>query len=1192
MAFDLTAEQRCAVENRGGTLLVSAAAGSGKTRVLVERLMDYVTREGQDIDRFLVITFTNAAAAELRGRIAQALAERLARSPHDGHLRRQTTLVYQAKICTIDAFCIDVLRECGHLADLDPDFRICDETEGAALLTAALDEVLERRYAEIENDSGFLELAEALAGDRDDQTLVDVVLDIHRRIQSHPDPIGWLRARQNDFDLPPDARPEDTVWGRLLLEDAAATADYWADTLEQLLEEAAEDEIVYANYASALELAISDLTAFSLACKEGWDAAARCEIRFIRPGTRRKGDELLKERVKETRARCKKQMEAVADGFSVTAAEAMEDLRAIRPAMFALLSVVEETDEVFRAEKTRRHLLDFSDAEHMAVKLLAHPDGTPTDVAREWQSRFAEIMVDEYQDTNEVQNVLFRVLSRDGENQFFVGDVKQSIYRFRLADPGIFLQKYTEYVSCADAKEGEPRKTVLSSNFRSRPEVLAGANFVFRGIMSRKFGELDYTDAEALWPGRGEMPLDPDCQTELNAIDLTELSDDEEEGKTPKPLVQARAVARRAAEYLNGGLQILEQDRKRPVRPEDMVVLLRSPGPVLRYFAQAFEEAGVPWSAEGGEEFFDTTEIHTALSFLQIIDNPRQDIPLLAVLRSPLFDFRPDRLALLRAGAREGDIYSALRAGEARGEEDCTRFLALLGELRTLAGELSSHQLIWELYGRVNLPAVFGAMEGGARRRANLMALYDAALRFEGGGHKGLYGFLTHIARMIENGQTLTVPREEQGGVRVMSIHRSKGLEFPVVFLCGLDRKFNDNDLRASILFHPKLGLGPKRTDRTRMLRYTTIARDAVALTSKKEARAEEMRLLYVAMTRAEQKLVMFTTVNGAQDKLASLGRQAAYPAHPQTLQSGRAPGGWVLLTALCRPEAGELRNLAETDSEICDSDDYPWNIRVLAGKDYERPPDRRTEVETVERSTPAADPELVKRLKWVYPHAVTVDMPSKLTATQLKGRERDEEIAENTQAAVRQRGRSLTRPRFAEEEFGLTAVQRGTALHQTMQFIDYQNASDVEGVRREIARLVAGRFLTPEQGAAVQPEKIAGFFQSPLGCRLLAAPRVEREFKFSLLVPASDYYPNAEPGEEVLLQGVIDCWFEDEDGITVLDFKTDAVTEHTADERVAGYAPQLAAYSRALSSVLGKRVDKQVLWFFQLGRGIEIGCD
>ena len=1191
MSFKLTDEQRTAVENRGGALLVSAAAGSGKTRVLVERLMDYVVREGENIDRFLIITFTNAAAAELRARIVKALAERLAEQPYNGHLRRQTTLVHQAKICTIDSFCKDFLRECGHLADVDPDFRICDEAEGHDLLTAALNEVLEHHYANLEHDPDFAELAESLSGDRDDVTLSAVVLDILRRVNSHADPMGWLRARKADFALPADAKPEDTVWGKLLLEDGASQAAYWADALERALNESIIDEVTAANYGPSIEITLSDLTAFSLACREGWEEASRCEIRFPRAGTKKGADPAARDWLKGVRERCKKQMEAAAARFDLSAQDAVADLRALSPAMSALLTVAEETDAAFRARKARRHLLDFSDLEHLAVSLLADQSGAPTQLAREWQGRFREIMVDEYQDTNAVQNVLFNVLSQEGKNLFLVGDVKQSIYRFRLADPGIFLRKYDRYPNWDKAANGEPRKALLSANFRSRPEVLAGVNFLFSAIMSREFGELDYTEEESLHLGREKLTPDPDYNVELNAIDLDDLSEDAEDEKVPKALIQARAVAQRASDYLNGGLLVADGEMKRPARPEDMVILLRSPGPVLRYYAQAFDEAGIPWSADGGEEFFDTTEIHTALSFLQIIDNPRQDIPLLAVIRSPLFQFSPDRLAVLRASAREGDFYSALAAGADRGEEDCVSFLSLLGELRSLSGELSSHQLIWELYAKVNLPAIFASMEGGQRRRTNLMALYDAALRFESGGHKGLYGFLSHVAHLIESGQTILTPQEAQGGVKIMSIHRSKGLEFPIVFLCGLDRQFNDSDLQAPILFHSELGLGPKRTDRSRMLRYPTIARDAVALTLKRESRAEEMRLLYVAMTRAEQKLVLFTTVNGSRSSLSTLVNEASWPIHPKTLQACSSPAGWVLLPALCRPESSPLLVNSDTVPPRCPADGFQWEMNLISAARFERPLHGRGHTALPERESVPADPALVEKLLWVYPHAASVDMPSKLTATQLKGRIRDEEIARHTDTALKERrGVPLARPRFTQEELGLTAAQKGTALHQAMQFLDLSARVDTpEGVNAELDRLVAQRFLTPQQRAAVSPDPIVRFFRSSLGKQLLAAPNVEREFKFSLLVPALDYDIHAELGEEVLLQGIVDCWFENEDGITVIDFKTDYVTKDTVLARAKEYTPQLAAYSRALTQVLCRPVKRRCLWFFKTGQSIEV---
>ena len=1185
MAIELTPSQQAVVDDRGGNLLVSAAAGSGKTRVLVERLMGYVER-GEDIDRFLVITFTNAAAAELRQRIAAGIHQRLALQPENRHLRRNATLVYQAPICTIDAFCLDFLRQWGHLAGLDPDFRLCDEAQGEDLRRQALEEVLEERYAAIGQDPAFAALVDDLAGERDDQTLEDVVLEMHRRVQAQADPAGWLLDRRRDFDLPPGTMPEDTPWGRLLLADAAALADSWREQLEGLLGELREDRVLLANYGPSLQGTLAALDGLLAALKEGWDRAAACfPIPFPRLGA--KGgtcDEALKARAKALRDRCKKQLTDLAARFDVTAAQAMEDLRAVGPAMTALLEVTAQFDRAFAQRKRRRHLADFADLEHLSVKLLVGEDGQPTPLARDWGSRYVEIMVDEYQDTNGVQNAIFNALS-NGRNLFLVGDVKQSIYRFRLADPTLFLDKYRRWPLRERAGEGESRKLLLSDNFRSRPEVLEGTNFIFRNIMTAQAGELDYTQAEALRPGRQFQP-DPACRLELRCVDLEGLTDHPDRGRTPKDLVVARAAARRIRRLLDEGAR---GDGRR-LQPEDIVILLRSPGPVLRHYAAALDELSIPWSAEGGREFFGTTEIAVAVSLLQIVDNPVQDVPLLAVLRSPLFGFSPDRLAQLRRDGGEGTVYDAVAAGAGRGEEDCQDFLTLLTQLRELAAQESSHRLLWQIYSRTDLPAVFSALPDGRRRRANLMALYDEACRFEAGGHRGLMAFLLHLSRMAENGVPVPVAGEEAGGVRILSIHKSKGLEFPVVLLCGLERQFNEADAKATILFHPELGLGPKRTDRGRMLRYTTLAREAVALRLRRQLRAEEMRLLYVAMTRAEDKLILFAAVNGPGTSLEGLAARAQCPLPPQQAAQARSMAEWVLLPALCRPDSAPLwEGLSVPRPAWAENPGPAWEVCLLRGADYEEPA-----AGPAPESGPAEGLELPEdiaaRLAWRYPHGGAVDVPSKLTATQLKGRERDREVAQDgvelrpAPPEVR-----LRRPVF-EGQRPLTAAQRGTALHMVMQYIDYSRTGSGQAVREEIARLVAGRYLTAQQGQAADPEAIAGFFRSGLGRRLLAAPRREREYKFSMLVPARDYYPQAPAGENVLLQGVVDCWFEEADGtVTVVDFKTDRVTEGTVQARAESYRPQLEAYTRALAAAAGLPVRRRTLWFFALGREVEL---
>ena len=1170
MPFPLTEEQRAVVENRGGALLVSAAAGSGKTRVLVERLLARVEDEGHDIDEFLVITFTNAAAAELRGRIAQELSQRLARDPGNSHLRRQTVLVYKARICTIDALCIDLLRQYGHLLDVDPDFRICDQAEGEAIALRVLDELLDARYEAIGDDPGFAGLVEAILTGRDDARLMNIVLDIHARIQSHPDPDRWLAQRREDFRAEGAADAGETAWGALILDHARAQADHWRGEMAKALDLAAADPVVDLNYGPTLSATLEGLE--KLTGAESWDRAAACfPIPFPKAGVKRGADPALKEAVAELRKRCKTRMETVELLFGADSASVLAELRALAPTVETLFDLVREFGQRFYQEKARRGLLEFSDAEHLAVRLLERPE-----VRELLREQFVEIMVDEYQDTNEVQNVLFDALSQDGENLFLVGDVKQSIYRFRLADPTIFLGKYTSWTPAAQAQKGQPRKLILSRNFRSRPQVLHAVNYVFENLMSRACGEMEYGPEEALYPPDDCPPPDPACAAELDVIALHDGEGGEDE--VDKSLIEARFVARRMAQMLREGFPVDDgAGGRRPVRPDDMVILLRSPGPVLRHYARALAEAGIPLEAEGGGDFFETTEISVALSLLEIIDNPHQDVPLLSALRSPVFGFTPDRLAQIRANCRDGDFYAAM---EADGGEDCAAFLERLKLLRFRAGELSAHRLIERLYAETDLMAIFGAMPDGGRRQANLTALREQARQIERAGHKGLFGFLTHLGRLRQRGERLAPAAAGTGGVRLLSIHRSKGLEFPVVFLCGLGRQFNKMDAAAPVLFHPRLGVGPKRLERGEgwAVEWPTLARQAVSLQMDSELKAEEMRLLYVAMTRAKEKLIMTMGLSKAGDTLEKLSQDAARPVAPAVAAAASTPGRWLLLCALTRPDGAALRT-GEADcpviAEGCGPD---WDIFLRDGKEYETPLRSRGEV-AGELARPPEEQveELARALAWTYPHAPAADLPSKLTATQLKGRALDAEAAEDTGTPPPVRRTAFERPDFAARKLGLTAPQRGTALHKVLQYLDFDRTGSSEEISREIDRLVAGQFLTGEEGRSADPGKLAAFFASPLGQELLAAPVKEREYKFSMLLPGEEFFPDAQ-GEEILFQGVVDCWFEDERGITIVDFKTDRVPKPEQ------YRPQVEAYTRALEELLGKGVARKALYFFSSG--------
>lgn len=1180
MPFPLTDEQRQAVENRGGALLVSAAAGSGKTRVLVERLLDRVSR-GADIDRFLVITYTKAAAAELRGRIAQELNERLAQQPGDRHLRKQTTLIYQAQISTVHAFCAQLLRENAAAVDLDADFRLCDEGESAVLMDQTLSRVVERRYENLQPDDGFALLVDTMSAGRDDRKLMQIVLDVFRRTQSHPDPHAWLKEQERVWRLDGVTDAAQTPWGEALMEEAKRQAEYCARRLTQALELAGTDRVLYANYGPSLEE--SRAGALALLQANGWDElAAALPVPFPRVGTKKGVEDLhAAQRVKDMRSRVKKQLDKLAERFDDTSAQLLYDLERVGPAVGALMTLVRDFAAEYEQEKRRKNLVDFSDLEHMAVRLLYDPDtGGYTDLARSWSARFDEVMVDEFQDTNQVQNAIFRAVSDGGRSEFAVGDVKQSIYRFRLADPTIFLNRYETFRMWDEAGEGEPRKVLLKRNFRSRPQVLEGVNDLFRDLMSKQFGEMDYTDDQALIPG-ASFPEGGDYRVELDVVNAQ--TEEEEEGeREDKNLLEARNAAARIRSMLDERVQV----EGRALKPSDIMILLRSPGPVLHHYAQELSRRGIPWSADVGEDFFASTEVNVALSLLQIVDNPRQDVPLISALRSPVYAFSADRLAQLRAQAR-GDFYTAVEEAAKRGEQDCVDFLEELDRLRFGAGERTCSQLVWHIYERTNLLGLFSVMPGGDERRGHLLALYELARKQEGAGCRTLFDFLLRLDRMRAGGQKLTsgVARE-QDGVRIMSIHRSKGLEAPVVLVCGLARRFNREDMMQPVLFHARLGIGPKYLERERRIELNTLARRAVALTLEREMLAEELRLLYVAMTRAREKLILSMVVPRLERVLVSLREEAESPVAPQALAECSCMGHWILLSVLNRSSGRPLRELAGLDGQVQSDYTIAWDVRVVDGTLLEQGNADRTD--RARGKTACVDEEvLAKQLAWQYGHARAQDIPSKITATQLKGRAVDREAAQDATQALPKTSAPLYRPEFAAEKLGLTAAQRGSALHLVMQYLDFDATGSKEEIQTQITRLAEQEFINELQAKAADPERLLAFFRSEPG-REMTASSPNREFKFSVLVDARNYYPGVE-GEQLLLQGVVDCWYETAQGITVLDFKSDRVNEDTVEQRARDYKPQLDAYAKALEELTGKPVTRRLLWFFALDRAVEV---
>lgn len=1179
----LTEQQRAAVENRGGSLLVSAAAGSGKTKVLVERVFSYLMEEHCHVDDFLIITYTRAAAAELRGKLAAELASRVAQSPGDRHLRQQMFRVYQADIKTVDGFCAQLLRQHVHLLPpvdgrcLTPDFRVLDESEAALLRERALEAVLEDFYRAIESgDDEYALLADTLGAGRDDRALARLIPELYGKLQSHPYPEKWLaQAAEGWTEIPEHLA--DCVYGQTVMADTVRRAEFWAEQLEQMVDLMEDCPPVRDAYADRFIEVADRLRSYRQAARSGWNAMAAVQPVFRRVGiVKGEENEVAKKAVRTVMEKCKTELKKLTAPYDTTEAEHLDDLRAIAPAMRGLLRLTASFAQRYQAEKVRRNALDFSDQEHYALTLLAHEDGSPTELGEQVSHRYREVMVDEYQDTNEVQNCIFRAASDDGRRLFAVGDVKQSIYRFRLAEPGIFLEKYRTFADADGAAEGQPRRMVLSRNFRSRREVLDVTNFVFGAILSEEMGEMEYTDQEKLYFG-AEYYTPAERNVEFHLVSV----EDTEEERFDRVEAEARFVARRIRALLNEGFPVQgENGQLRPVSPEDIVILMRSPSSRLPAFCAALERENIPCDGGESEDFFAAMEVAVLLSLLEVVDNPRQDVPLIAVLRSPLVGMTPDRLAQIRALQPDGDYYEALCRDDA---PDSAAFLSLLEELRTASREIEADQLLWYIYDRCHAAAVFGAMEDGEVRLARLHALYDYARRMVQGGKTGLFDFIAYLRSLLEKGDAPEISTTASAsGVRIMSVHRSKGLEFPVVVLADLNRMFSRQDMNQPVLVHPQLGAGAERVDRARHIRYDTISKSALALTMERESKAEEMRILYVALTRAKEKLILVDAMKHGEKHLRELTALSGVPVQPEAVSGAKCPGDWLLLPLLHTAAAGELHQFAGLWPQELDEGPEGLTIHLHHVGGGETLREAVSAPETVRAEDVLPDEAA---LSFRYGHPAAAVTPSKVTATQLKGRELDQEIAEGT--ALRRHELTPEKPRFMQEAQGLTAAERGTAMHLVMQYLDL-SAADEDDVRARVAALAQRRLLTAEQAASLDIPALVRFLSSPLAERIRRARQVWREYRFALLVDGGVYDPAA-AGEEMLLQGVADCVFETENGLVVVDFKTDRVTGPALAQRAETYRPQLAAYAAALEKILEKPVTERILYFFTAGMEISL---
>lgn len=1167
-----TPGQRDAIEARGGTVLVSAAAGSGKTAVLVERVMGLIRDPEHPVnaDRMLVVTFSNAAALEMKQRLMRSLDEALSGAPEDPQLQKQRRLVERAKICTIHAFCLDLIRENFHRLGLSPNTRAGDEKELELLRRECMDQAVEELYRE-DAGSGFHELIELLSTGRDDRKVFETLRDFYDFVRAHPFCHKWLDEKLSLYD--PEIPVSDTAWGRAIFRETQETLLYCADMISEALETIREIPEMKAAYFAAYE---SDLAKFydigQLCEKRDWDAVygALRSLKRDRLG-RLSGDFPEKERVMALREtvytkiipKLQKGTPTKEGLICATAGEFAGDVAFLRPLVGRLFGLVKRFDEIFAAAKRRRMIIDFSDMEQFAAQLLAVPvEGgwRPTELARSVGSAYEEILIDEFQDTNEVQEIIFRALSREESNLFMVGDVKQSIYRFRQACPRLFIEKKERFTPYGQGVF--PAKIILGKNFRSAPEVTGGINLFFSLFMSREFGDIEYDQGEALDPGL-EYPPGPERGCVLQVIDQAGEKGD-------KTAAEAAHVARQIRELLDGGRQVAQGDSLRPLQYGDICILMRSVKRA-KIFREALQREGIPAWSEPKNGFLKSREIAPLVCLLRVLSNPLSDMDMVSVMLSPLYDFTVDELAAIR-GAEPGTVYAAVRARAEKGEERCQAFLRSMNELRRCAARSTSDQFLRRVFDETDYLNKVLVMPGGQARRANLLLFVEYARSYRT-SCIGVFAFASFLDRLLAAGNDLAPASgfsEQADVVRIMTIHRSKGLEFPVVFLCDCAREFNRGDYIGGIQWNSEMGFACARRDFDTRKQYPTVPLQALKLEQQRASLSEELRMLYVAMTRARELLIMTGVCadfkKGLEGWICRPGMNGKLA--PYAMRGAKNYLDWLMMAAVQHPALHPY--LEENGLSVVGAAEGPLRFACVPARALEETPACETPMEQPSGETLA---RLQKILDFSYPWQAQTQIPGKIAASQLGKGDTAKEF------------RFAARPAFLTGE-KLTGAQRGNALHKFMQFADYEAAARDPAAETE--RLARMGFLSALEAQAVDERKLRDFFESPLAARIFSAEKVLREMRF--LAEAGrkeigDFMELPDDESRLVVQGIADCVFIEDGGAVIVDYKSDRVK--TPEELARRYRGQLEIYRRVLGESLGVPVKECVLYSFALSRQI-----
>lgn len=1173
-----TKDQKKIIEQRDANILVSAAAGSGKTAVLVERIFQRLTdlTKPIDIDQFVVVTFTRAAASQMKDRLMERIEKALEKNPQDRHLQRQMALLPSAHISTVHSFCGYVIRNYFHRIGLDPSYRQGTVSELALIKKEVMGELLEEEYEQQRED--FMYLAQLHSYNRSDQKMEERILEIYDKAMSEPFPDQWFERMKDFFNVSTKEEWEASPVVRFVMEQLHLTAKGLNSLAGQLIGECQQPDgpYMYLPMIEEIQQIAEDLEQI-----RDYERAREYLSRIVFSRLSGKKDDSVSEEKREyvraKRDMCKKILAKVQSGyFEQSIEENLRDLKCMGDSILTLIRLAKSFKDRFSAEKRERNLVDFHDLEQFALEILLEWDEKShqyvrSDAARELAEYFEEIMIDEYQDSNRVQDTILNAVSRNGmedrfSNLFMVGDVKQSIYRFRNACPELFAQKLDIYSATGD-KTGI--RIDLHQNFRSRPNVLEGTNCVFEKMMHRDLGGVEYDESARLTPGREFIETD---QNVAKAIDTYVIM-----GKLDAE-AEAVLTAKKIQEMVGGPnpLMIQDKDEIRGVSYRDIVILTRKTKGVGQTYYNVLAQAGIPVVMDHTQGFFETREIQIMTQMFQIIDNPREDIPLAGVLCSPLFGWTEDELAQVRANHRGEDLYKTLcdYEGEVLREKK-DYFLSVLERLRKKTEYAPVYELIRDIYDETGIYDSVRMMKDGRQRTANMDGLMEQAREFDASTYHGLHAFVQYIRRIKEQkeemGEVNTVG-EEEDVVRIMTIHKSKGLEFPVCFLLGMGNPLRSDDT-SYLTIQPELGIASVIEDSQTRTKKENLFHSVLKQQNKLANLGEELRILYVAMTRAQEKLILVGCAKEVEGGSSDyLGRSRIKTYLDMVLPAALTENEWFCVTPVEREElilqemSDQIQDRIET--EIL----YNYDTSVV----YHESLHRELEESDRDKSEPKEP------------------LPVKLSVSELKIKSMEEQDWEDFSIlSHEQEDLEMPVPDFirAKEELPQRrGAAYGTIWHQVMAAIDFEKTSTKEEIEEAVEDLIRSGRLRENERAVLNIGKLKAFFDSSLGRAMREAKirgTLKREQPFVISKPACEIYPDRTESDEILIQGIMDAYFESEDGLVLMDYKTDSIKEGQEEILIDRYRTQMELYCEALENIMGKPVSSCVLYSFSLGKEI-----